>query len=181
MIFFLACTNAFSQGRFKHFNDKDNIKTYVVRSSDTIVVDQDSVMVMNRKTYILYESLRRNNATYKSLSIAYDSLLKAKETLYQNQISKQDSEYNRLRGILDSVAIHSINVSNSTSNSLSEIRDSLTASAQILNQAKANLIKTQKDLKKEKVQKILGRFYWGLGGLGIGIAGTALALLLLHK
>lgn len=175
---FATCSG---QARIRHFDDADNIKTYVVRVSDTVIIEQDSVMMMNRKTYMIYESLRRNNTTYKILSKAYDSLLLIKETMYQAQIKKQTDDYGKLHNLLDSLTFRTMSVASNTNLSLREIKDSLNSSAQILNLAKANLIKTEKELKHERIQKILGKFYWGIGGVGIGAAGAALAFLLLHK
>ena len=174
----LVCTasKGFGQRKLVTFNDDSKAKIYRFVKNDTIVVELDTAILLNKLTYHIYDTYyeygRKNSTTqfqlyneYKTISNTKDSLLAIKETAYQDLKAKFDAV---------------VNVSSSSANKLSSdltvITKKLTDSENSLAIAQQALTDAQQKLKDESRRQNGKALKFGIGGVLIGAIITAIII-----
>ena len=176
----ISCTTVFSQGSLKKYNDCARLFSKEVYKFDTILILCDTALILNNKTYNLYNSVyqnyRKNNSSCKDIIGAYDELVK----LQDHRISQLNDDYRALRGQFDSLASQSLIVINNTKTNLTQISDTLSNVTQGLNDTKKLIKDAQDIIAKQQIKFFLSRLTWGLGGCVFGV-GLASAVFLLAR
>ena len=151
------------------------LTSYLTLKGDTFVIDCDSVYLLNKKTFSVYqlafEKWKGRDINIKQAFATYESLVE----LQSRRIEEQDLEYNRLKMQFDSLAESSIAFIDQTGNKLGELTSVLNQVNTNLNSAITNINDTEKVLKAEKKKRIQNSITWGVGGFTLGIV---IALLL---
>lgn len=174
-------SHLFGQNVAKHFTDKDNIGTHLALMGDTIIMDCDSITLMNEKTYNTYQKLMEKNIDSKKLFDEYKAIQDQRTNDYENQIKLQKEDYNRLHGLMNSLIDSSMNFANATKTDLIQISDSLVTVAKFLQEAKDSIQHAQSNVKAARRKKILENFGWAIGGVATGALITAVVFLVVPK
>lgn len=178
----VLCTQAsFSQPVAKAFSDCSNIFLYEAYNGDTVVVHCDTIMLINRSTFLSYKKsfdrLHGGNASIKDIINNYENTIRVQA----NMLTRQEGYYQVLKSKLDSMSVTSLSFIDKTSTSITDISahlgnatDKLVATQSLLQQSQQMLIAERKLQARQKL-KI------GIGSFGIGIGVTTLLFLLAHN
>lgn len=139
-----------------------------VVKGDTILIDCDTIFVVNKKTFrVLQEAngkIRNGDFIPKELlTNSFETIEKLNETVERNQ-----GDYTLLKLRFDSLAKNSVTVIDRTLQNVSDA----SASNQKAIAGMAELQKKLKDvqtlLEKERKIRRLEKLKWGIGGVGVG-------------
>ena len=156
---------SYAQQHRKIFDQCKSLKIYSVKKGDTVIVQCDTVLLLNKKYAGALKNINANSNDLISL-------------LY-NRIDEQTNEYNHLRLLYDSLQNHSLNYINRTDGQLKVLKDSVQQSIMYIHSAQKGLEEIKDDIKKGmKKSKVTTGLLWGSCGLAAGVLiGTLLGFL----
>jgi len=162
-----------AQGRLKFFNTCTGSSNYRLTNGDTIIIQCDSSLLMNSRNFSIYQS------AYQQYRKGGNSgeILRSYETLVQQQdsmISNGQQDYTNLRLQFDSLYRSSIASLDRTSRDIGIVKDTLNNVSTQLNNTNIIIGDAIKQVNQARKKSFLDKLYWGIGGLGIGVAVTAI-------
>ncbi len=150
-------------------NNCISINSILAERGDTLVIACDSVYLLNKKTFSIYqlgyEKWKGRDINIKQAFNNYESLVE----LQSKRIEQQDNEYNNLKIQFDSMAMASGKFIDKTGNKLSELTETLNEVNTNLNTAINQINESQAILKTEKKKKVKNAITWGAGGFTVGL------------
>lgn len=163
---------SFIGGKAQQVFDVNNcvtITSYLAGKGDTVVIKCDSVYLLNKKTYsiyqIAYEKVKGRDANVKQIFSTYESLL----DLQSKRIEEQDLEYNRLKMQFDSLVATSGKFIDKTGNRLGELTDAMNKVNANLNSALGQIKESETVMKSQGKKDIRNSIVWGVGGFTLGL------------
>lgn len=178
-----ACTSraCFSQPTAKAFTDCMNTSFYEAYNGDTVFIRCDTVMFMNRNTFLSYkksfDKLRSGNASIKDIIDNYENTIR----IQTNMLTRQEGYYQSLKSKLDSMSGASLSFIDKTSTSITEISSSLNSATNQLVATQSLLRESELLLKDERKRNLAQKLKIGIGSFGVGVGITALLFLLGHN
>ena len=159
-----------------NINNCISIHSNLAERGDTLVIGCDSVYLLNKKTFAIYqlgyEKWKGRDINIKQAFNNYESMVE----LQSKRIEQQDREYHNLRIQFDSIAMASGNFIDKTGNKLSELTETLNTVNTNLNTAITQINESQNILKAEKKKKVKTAITWGVGGFVVGLLTCLLIL-----
>jgi hypothetical protein len=168
--------NAQSQGKLKVF-DQCAIKSgFRLTMGDTILVSCDSAMLMNSLTFQMYETAyqayRKQNPRTAEIIKSYEALvIRQDSTILENQ-----RDYNALKLKFDTLFNSSLSQINQTSKDIGTVKQDLGSVNNTLNNTQVLITDAIDKVNTARKKSFLDKLYWGIGGLGIGVAVTAILM-----
>ena len=156
-------------------NDYSVLRFY---RGDSILVNCDTVFLVNTSTYKLYADVYKNfnakNSDIRRLASLFDN----SRLLYENRIDQQALEYQALKKEFDELMTRSQDVVLQTSNKLLSVDNSLMRIDRNVSNAQANIEEAKKLIRQEIRLGNKQRLKWGIGGLviGVGLASVVFAI-----
>ena len=142
----------------------------------TIKITCDTVYLLNKGTFKLlnssYHSFKSQSGALSNFFNATDNYLYEYEQHEQEQVARFDS----LRAYFQSLTDSSKQLVEVTNSQLRNISSNISAIESNIDSARIKLESAQLIIQKNEKQKWWDRVKWGLGGLVIGIAATAILL-----
>lgn len=178
-----ACSShaCFSQPVAKAFTDCSNTSFYEAYNGDTVFIRCDTVMFMNRNTFLSYKKsfdrLRSGNASIKDIIGNYENTIR----IQTNMLTRQEGYYQTLKSKLDSMSNTSLSFIDKTSNSITAISASLNSATNQLVATQSLLHESQQLLIDERKRNFAQKLKIGIGSFGVGVGITALLFLLGHN
>lgn len=170
----LFSLNSYSQGKLTDVTDSAGLRAHPVLNSDTVVVKYDTAYIMNKGTFKMYfnaySRLRKGDETTKKLINDYEYLI----NLQDSMLRMKESYYQQLKSNFDSV-IHGSNVLvNKTNTNIALINQSLTNATGELTRIQGLLDDSLKKLRAESRQK----FVAAVKGFAVGVGVASLVFLI---
>jgi hypothetical protein len=149
------------------FYDPGSLKVKRIFPSDTLLVSRDTLFLMNRFTFKLYNDLyNKNPEVQKTMKEGFE--------LYENQLKLKMREYGLLKEELDLRTKEAESFKQSADRNLKAIQSELERSRQILIGANLELEKLKKSLKEQRWKSVRQKSIWCLSGVCAGILITLL-------
>jgi hypothetical protein len=147
---------------------------------DTIRVACDTAFLVNTATYRLYADVFRNfnanNSDVRRLAVLFDQ---SKE-LYENRIHQQTLEYEALKKQFDQLVQQSQTIVHQTSDKLITVDNTLNRIDRNIANAQTNIEEAKKLIREEMRLGNKQRLKWGIGGLAVGVATTAVVFAIVN-
>ncbi|KAA2241387.1 hypothetical protein F0L74_15915 [Chitinophaga agrisoli] len=156
------------QGKLKFFNTCAGSSNYRLTRGDTVIIQCDSSLLMNSRNFRIYEAAYKQSKKGNSgeLLRSYEALVQQQDTMINNGTR----DYAALRLRFDSLANSSIAALDRTSKDIGVVKDSINNVSMQLNQTQVIIGDAIKTVNDERRKSFLNKLYWGIGGLGIGVA-----------
>jgi hypothetical protein len=174
ILLLIASANLAAQRAPENWCSKNEYSVMRFYQGDSILVNCDTVFLINTATYKLYADVFKNfnakNSDVKRLVTLFDQ----SKALYENRIQQQGLEYQALKKEFDGLMSKSQTVVQQTTDKLSAVDNSLVRIDRNVASAQAN-IEEAKNLIRQEIR--LGnkqRLKWGLGGLVVGVGITTI-------
>lgn len=165
-LFSFFCSNA---QQLCHVDNCVTITSYLTGKGDTLVINCDSVYLLNKKTYaiyqVAYDKLKGRDGNIKQAFSAYESLVE----LQSKRIDEQDMEYNQLKMQFDSLVLTSGKFIDKTGNRLGELTDAMNKVNANLNSALIQIKESETVINSGKKKGIRNSIAWGGGGFTLGL------------
>lgn len=157
-----------SQKPVKNFNDSLTKTAYVVNNGDSVAVQIDSTVIMNKTTFRLYHTYydraRSANSSYKLVLNSYEDIIKKQDSM----LVEKENYYRLLNSNYESFSGNTMHFIDSTRNELRSISKSLdSAQAHPFVSQKA-LSDAQNEIAAVRRKSGLKALKFGFGGLVIG-------------
>lgn len=168
----LPVLHAGAQGRLKFFNTCAGSSNYRLTKGDTIIIQCDSSLLINSRNFSIYQSAYqqyRKGGNSGEILRSYESLVQQQDSMINN--GKQD--YTNLKLQFDSLYRVSISSLDRTSRDIGIVKDSLSNVSTQLNNTNIIIGDAIHQVNQARKRSFLDKLYWGIGGLGIGVAITA--------
>lgn len=165
-IFFLTCINhCYTQKHVKYFSNCRSSNLFGVKKGDTVLIQCDSVLLLNRKFA----------GRYNDIISGYEDYI----SLLNVRIDEQEIQYRQLRLEYDTLFLRSLKYISKTDNDLLLLRDSVGKSILYVNKARQDLEDIKADIKKGmKKNNLPVNVIWGVSGVAAGIlAGVLIGFL----
>ncbi len=160
--------NSYSQQIFKEA-DCVTVSSFLIGRGDTVIIQCDSVYLLNRKTFSIYQSAydkwKGRDVNVRQVFSTYENLVE----LQERRIGQQDLEYNRLKAQFDSLAFSSTSFIDKTGSRLGELSNDLNKVNTNLNAAITQINEAQKLLAADRKKRIKNSIAFGAGGLTLGL------------
>jgi hypothetical protein len=168
--------NASSQGKLKPFEACGVKSGFRLTMGDTIVVKCDSAVLMNGLTFQMYETAheayRKHNPRTAEIIKSYEALVNRQDsTILQGQ-----RDYNALKLKFDTLFATSLSQLNQTSQDIGTVKHDLSNVSNTLNNTQVLITDAIDKVNTARRKSFLDKLYWGVGGLGIGVAVTAILM-----
>jgi len=155
-LFISSATLCFSQKHIKTFANCQSGKMFSVRKGDTVVIQCDTVLLLNKKFAGKYNDIIAN----------YDNYV----ALLNTRINEQSAEYGKLHLLYDSLLNRSVDYIRRTDKNLVLLKDSVQKSILYISSAQKGLDDIRNDIRKGMKKNNLTRnIVWGTSGLAAGI------------
>lgn len=165
-----------AQAQLRVFNSCTTSSNYRLLQGDTIIIQCDSVVLLNKRNFNVYESAyrqyRERNPNTRDLVKSYEALITEQDTMISN--GKRD--YDALRLKFDTLYFSSLANLNQTSQDIVLVKDNLANVSNHITQTQVLVGNAIEDIKTERRKSFLNKLTWGLGGLGIGVSVTAILM-----
>lgn len=166
--------NAKSQGRLKTFEACAVKSAFRLTMGDTILIKCDSAVLLNGLTFKMYEKdnemVSKQNPKSAELLRLYEALvIRQDSTILENQ-----RDYNALRMKFDTLFQSSLSQINQTSQDIGVVKNNLNNVNTTLNNTQVMINDAIDKVNTARRKSFLDKLYWGIGGLGIGVAVTAI-------
>lgn len=166
--------NASAQNKLKKVIDGNSIMVARTFYADTLLIFCDTIYVLNRPTFKVYEAAYDKKRTQSDLVSSYDNLIRKQEEI----INQKEEYYQDLKSKFDSlVGKSNVFISTSTTN-ISQISSSLSRATENLVETQKLLTDSQKLLEEERKNSWKRTLKIGVGGFSFGVAVTALIFLI---
>ena len=172
----IPALNAQSQGRLKMFEACAVKSAFRLTMGDTILIKCDSAVLLNSLTFQMYEADHEKVRTQNPKS---GELLKLYETLVIRQdstILENQRDYNALKLKFDTLFTSSLSQINQTSQDIGTVKHDLSNVNNTLNNTQVLITDAIDKVNTARRKSFLDKLYWGIGGLGIGVAVTAILM-----
>lgn len=160
--------NVYSQQVFKDA-DCITVSSFLTGRGDTMVIQCDSVYLLNKKTFSIYQSAyekwKGRDVNVRQVFSTYENLVE----LQSRRIEQQDLEYNQLKAQFDSLAFSSTIFIDKTGTKLGQLSNDLTKVNTNLNAAITQINEAQKLLAADRKKRIKNSIAFGAGGLTVGL------------
>lgn len=168
---------ASAQNKLKKIMDGNSVLVARTFYADTLLIFCDTVYVLNKPTFKVYESaydkVRTGNTNVNNLVASYDNLIKKQEEI----INQKEEYYQDLKSKFDSlVGKSNVFISTSTTN-ISQISNSLGRATENLVETQKLLTDSQKLLEEERKTSWKRTLKIGVGGFSFGVVITAIIFL----
>ncbi|WP_298741592.1 hypothetical protein [uncultured Chitinophaga sp.] len=172
----IPALRAQSQGRLKTFEQCAVKSGFRLTMGDTILVNCDSAMLMNSLTFQMYETAyqayRKQNPRTAEIIKLYEALvIRQDSTILENQ-----RDYNALKLKFDTLFNASLSQINQTSKDVGAVKQDLSNVNTTLNNTQVLITDAIDKVNTARRKSFLDKLYWGVGGLGIGVAVTAILM-----
>lgn len=162
--------NAQSQGKLKSFEACAVKSAFRLTMGDTIVIKCDSAVLLNDLTFQWYEKASKENPKSTELLRLYEELvIRQDSTILENQ-----RDYNALKAKFDTLFQSSLSQINQTSQDIGAVKNNLNNVNTTLNNTQVMINEAIDKVNTARRKSFLDKLYWGIGGLGIGVAVTAI-------
>ncbi len=181
-IFFLSilifvCTNCMSQKPVKNFNDSLSKTAYIINNGDSVAVQIDSTVIMNKTTFhlyqIYYDKGRFANSSYKLVLNSYEDIIRKQDSM----LAEKEFYYKLLNTNYESFSGNTMHFIDSTRSELKIISKSLDSAQSHLFVTQKALNEAQKEIADERRKSSFRAFKFGFAGLLIG---GLLAAVIIH-
>lgn len=162
----VAGSPCFPQKHIKTFSNCQSGKLFSARNGDTVLIQCDTVLLLNKKFAGKYNNIIAGYEDYAAL--------------LNKRIDEQSGEYDKLRILYDTLFYKSVDYTRRTDNHLILLKDSIQKSILYISSAQKGLDEIRSDIKKGMKKNNLARnILWGTSGLAVGIL-TGLLIGILH-
>lgn len=167
-VILLLTMSSYSQQVFKDA-DCVTVSSFLTGSGDTLIIQCDSVYLLNKKTFAIYQSAyerwKGRDVNIRQVFNTYENLVE----LQSRRIDQQELEYTLLKAQFDSLAFSSTRFIDKTGVRLGELTESLNKVNQNLEAAVGQINDSQALLKEERKKRIKNSVAFGAGGLTLGL------------
>lgn len=168
--------HAQSQGKLKLFENCAVKSGFRLTTGDTILVNCDSAILMNNLTFQMYETAyqayRKQNPRTAEILQSYEALvIRQDSTILENR-----RDYNALKLKFDTLFNTSLSQLNQTSQDIGVVKQDLSNVNNTLNNTQVLITDAIDKVNTARRRSFLDKLYWGAGGLGIGVAVTAILI-----
>ncbi|HEX2936210.1 MAG TPA: hypothetical protein VHO72_12730 [Bacteroidales bacterium] len=155
--------NLSGQNKKKVFSECNSMRNSEVYRGDTIIVRCDSIIMLTRQKFRLYQN---NNRTYAEIVRTYDNYI----DVLEKRSEQQTMEYNRLKLLNDSIIHVSGKYADSIDWKVDGLKTGLAQSLEELKGVKTDVTSLKTDVQKAgKLGKLKSKFLWGGAGVIVGI------------
>lgn len=176
MCLFFSTLQGIAQG-LKKFTDNSHKKVYRYVKGDTLMIDCDTVIVLNKLTFSIYDQYYRRGQNsvneLKSISDGYEGIIKKQDSL----LAAKESYYQVLNTKMDSLVTRSKNFADKSSSDLTQLNTQLTDASTKLTDTQRLLTDAQKMLADENKRQNRKALKFGIGG---AVIGAVVAFLIAH-
>jgi hypothetical protein len=169
IILLITAHVAFGQNVPERWCEKNEYSIVRFYRGDSILVNCDTVFLVNTSTYKVYADVFKNfnakNSDVKRLALLFDQ----SKALYENRIQQQTVEYQSLKKQFDELVLRSQSVVQQTSENLLTVDKSLLRIDRNVASAQANIEEAKKLIREEIRLGNKQRLKWGIGGLLVGV------------
>lgn len=159
--FFVA--NLSGQNKKKTFADCGSTRNAEVYKGDTVIILCDSLIILTKKKFKLYQS---NNRTYTEIVSTYDGYV----DILEKRSVQQTREYNQLKLLNDSLVRMSGLYTDSIDWKVGDLKSGISRSLHDLQTIRTDVSSLKTDVQKSgRLGKLKSKFLWGGGGVIIGI------------
>ncbi len=166
ILLFIVCffvANLSGQNKMKTFTDCNSTRNAEVYKGDTVIVRCDSLIILTKQKFKLYQN---NNRTYAEIVRTYDNYV----DVLEKRSEQQTSEYNRLKLLNDSIIYMSGQYADSIDWKVGDLKDGIYRSLSDLQTIKTDVTSLKTDVQKaNKLGKLKSKLLWGGGGVIVGI------------
>jgi hypothetical protein len=160
---------ASSQTETKTFNDCGSLQSVFFTANDLVLIQCDTVFVLNKLTFRRYDAayreLRRKGSNISKLMSSYDELI----TLQQHRIEEQGRRYDSLHTSFTDLSTHAGMQVSESSTKLSAALTSMESLKKDLVDTKNLLGEAKEIIQSEQRRFSLNNLLWGAGGVVAGI------------
>jgi hypothetical protein len=171
-----AFNTARAQGKLKFFDACATKTAFLLTTGDTIVIRCDSTVMMTSPTFRIYEAaheqFRRRSPNTGELIKSYEALVARQDSM----IFDGQRDYNALKLKFDTLYFTSLNQMNKTSEDIGVVKENLSNVTTNLNNTQVLITDAIDKVNTARRKSFLDKLYWGVGGLGIGVAVTAVLM-----
>ncbi len=152
-----------AQNKKKTFSDCNSMRNSEVYRGDTVIVHCDSVIMLTKPKFKLYQN---SNRTYAEIVRTYDNYV----DVLGKRSEQQTKEYNQLKLLNDSLIRVSGRYADSIDWKVGDLKDGISRSLKDLQTIKTDVSSLKTDVQKSgKLGKLKSKFLWGGSGVIIGI------------
>lgn len=165
-IFFLtALSSCFAQKHVKYFSNCSSSNLFSVKKGDTVLIQCDSVLLLNRKYAGRYNDIIAGYEDYVSL--------------LNGRIGEQEKQYSKLRTEYDTMFVRSATYIRQADRDLLILKDSVKKSIMYVSKAQSDLEDIKADIRKSmKKNNLPANLVWGVSGVAVGVlAGVLIGFL----
>lgn len=172
--FCLAATQGFSQDRLKTFKDTSGTSVYSIYRGDTLLIQCDTAFILNKTTFNIYKKFydktRQGNTSFKGIMESYENMIHQQDTM----LRLKETYYQQLKQQFDSLSGSSLAFMDKTTTSLQGISSSLDKATTSLVATQKLLEDSRKMLEEERRKRNSRALKFGIGGAVIGALVAAL-------
>ncbi len=144
------------------FNAKGSLQVKKLYTPDTVLIRTDTVYLLNRPLYLLYSSMQGKQANCQTL-------LRQTIAMYEERISQQDSDYNRLNAQFPLLQKQFENYRYNAVTHIDSLSFLVSDAENHLKQAREENEKAQAQLNRLARRSTTQKITFGLGGVTVGL------------
>lgn len=160
LLLFLFTINSLYSQSISYYSDKIEVKKFY--KNNNILIQNDTVYLMNSKTFQIYHSIYLNYKTGSNKDL-YETMF-ALQQLYEKRIEEQNNEFDSLKICYDNLSLESKELIKTNTEYINKINFSLDTL-----QNNTNKISEQLKELKPTNDKLLTRIMIGSGGIIVGV------------